>query len=288
MLPLLAELSRSRGERRSLAELARGSGRSTSHFQRAFSRLVHESPKQFTLRLQLEVAAVMLLTADASVLDVALEAGFDSHEGFTRAFKGHFGVSPKMFRRQRNDLADAVRQAHLIEHVGPCLRLFRTTSSHTTEISMSYDITRQSIEATTLLFKSARCPHEGIAEALGRILPAIFQHATEKGIQMVGPPVTIYDEWGPGMVALRGGIPVAPGTTGEGDIEHAALPATDADVTIHTGAYDGLGDAHAALDQYLHAHGLKKNGSAREIYLTDPGEVPNPDDWKTRVIWPVK
>ena len=57
-------------------------------------------------------------------------------------------------------------------------------------------------------------------------------------------------------------------------------------MTVHTGSYDGLGDAHAALEQFLGAEGAQASGPAREIYLTDPGEVPNPDDWKTQVIRP--
>jgi len=51
------------------------------------------------------------------------------------------------------------------------------------------------------------------------------------------------------------------------------LPATDAAVTLHTGSYDGLGDAHAAVEQFLDAKGLKADAPLREVYLTDPVEV---------------
>ena len=292
MLPILARLSASRAERRSLAELAAEAGRSPSSFQRAFSRLVGESPKQFTRRLQLECAAVLLLTTDDSVLDVAIAAGFESHEGFTRAFSKHFGRPPKDFRAHgaAQGLADDLRHAALLTHVGPCLHLFRaSTSSPSPEHpAMHYDITQQSIEETTLLYKSARCEHAKVAQTLGAILPAVFGHATAEGIAMVGPPVTLYVEWGPGMVTIHAGMPVAPGATGKGDVEVAVLPAGDAAVAIHTGSYDGLGDAHAAIETYLHENGLQSGGPLREVYLTDPGEVPDPAEWKTQIIWPVK
>jgi AraC-like DNA-binding protein len=58
LLPTLAKLAARRGERRSLAELAREAGTSESTFQRAFSRIVGESPKQYTRRLQLERATL--------------------------------------------------------------------------------------------------------------------------------------------------------------------------------------------------------------------------------------
>lgn len=294
MLPILAQLSASRAERRSLAELAELAGRSPSYFQRAFSRVVGESPKQYTRRLQLECAAVLLSTTEDSVLDIALAAGFGSHEGFTRAFTAQFGLPPRQFRKRAaaSGLAERLRHADLVTHVGPCLGLFRSSlrPAHppTRTTSMHYDITTQTLEPTTLLYKSARCEHSAIAPTLAQILPAIFQHATVQGIPMVGPPITLYVQWGPGMVTLHAGMPVAPGSQGSGDIEVAVLPGGPAAVTIHTGPYDGLGDAHAAVEQYLHQIGRKASGPLREVYLTDPGEVPNPEEWKTQIIWPLE
>lgn len=291
LLPILARLSASRAERRSLAQLAAEAGRSPSSFQRTFSRVVGESPKQFTRRLQLECAAVRLMTTEHSVLDVAIAAGFESHEGFTRAFSRHFGRPPKDFRAhaEAQGLAGDLRHAAQLTHVGPCLHLFRaSTSSPEHHPVMHYDITQQSIESLTLLYKAARCEHGKIAETLGAILPAVFGHATAEGIAMVGPPVVLYVQWGPGMVTLHAGMPVAPGSTGTGDIEVAVLPATDAAVTIHTGPYDSLGEAHAAMETYLHENDLSGAGPVREVYLTDPGEVPDPAEWKTQIVWPVK
>jgi len=86
LLPTLAMLAARRDERHSLAELARDAGTSASTFQRAFTRIVGESPKQYTRRLQLESAALALVSTTRSVLDVAFDVGFESHEGFTRVF----------------------------------------------------------------------------------------------------------------------------------------------------------------------------------------------------------
>jgi AraC family transcriptional regulator len=303
MLPVLDALSRARDRRPSLAELAELVERSPSYFQRAFSRVVGESPKRFTKRLQLEYAAVLLWTTEDSILDVALTVGFASHEGFTRAFSASYGRAPKDFRRHgaATGLSQRLRHAHLLTHVGPCLRLFRAplvgpvsgsrrqglfpTRETTT---MHYDITTQSIDETTLLYKSARCEHRDVAETLAELLPAVFQHMMAKGVPMEGPPTVLYMQWGPATLTLRAGIPVAKGTEASGDVEVAVLPAGPAAVTIHRGSYDGLGDAHAALERFLHERGAEPRGPLREVYLTDPGEVPNPDDWRTQLIWPVR
>ena len=43
----------------------------------------------------------------------------------------------------------------------------------------------------------------------------------------------------------------------------------------------------AKLSRSTRSVNLNKAGPAREIYLTDPGEVPDPKDWKTQLVWPI-
>ena len=289
LLPTLAELSAHRDVRHSLADLARDAGTSASTFQRAFSRIVGESPKQYTRRLQLESAALALISTERSVIGVALDTGFDSHEGFTRAFASHFGMPPKDFRSSHAHLAADAGTAALLHQIGPCIGLFRASLDTAQEHIMNYDITRQQIAETVFLYKRGRCSHADIAKTLGGLLGPAFQFAMANGLELRSPPTTLYVEWGPGMVTMHGGLAIAavPTTSLPEGILVETLPATEAAVTIHTGAYDGLGDAHAALDQFLDEHQLTKAGAPREIYLTDPGEVPDPANWKTQVIWPV-
>jgi AraC family transcriptional regulator len=74
---------------------------------------VGETVKQYTQRLRLEQAAYHLKIQDASILDIALNAGFNNHETFSRAFKRWFGVSPRQYRqsfgRSWQDRGAAVR-----------------------------------------------------------------------------------------------------------------------------------------------------------------------------------
>jgi AraC family transcriptional regulator len=83
----------------SLEQVAGQADLSPFHFHRLFHGLVGETLKQYTQRLRLEQAAYHLKIQDASILDVALNAGFNNHETFSRAFKRWFGVPPKQFRQ---------------------------------------------------------------------------------------------------------------------------------------------------------------------------------------------
>jgi AraC family transcriptional regulator len=77
---------------------ARAAGMSAYHFNRQFTALTGISPGKYIRRRRLGRAARALRERRATVMDIALEAGFDSHEAFTRAFRHMFGVSPRTFR----------------------------------------------------------------------------------------------------------------------------------------------------------------------------------------------
>jgi effector-binding domain-containing protein len=58
-------------------------------------------------------------------------------------------------------------------------------------------------------------------------------------------------------------------------------------VTTHLGPYDQLRAAYRALGLWLVEQGFKMAGPPWEFYWTDPGAEPDPNRWRTEIIWPV-
>ena len=81
-----------------LDRLAGIAGYSPYHIHRIFRGQVGESTDDYVRRLRMEQAAHSLRFRQKSVLDVALESGYSSHEAFTRAFQRTFGVSPSDYQ----------------------------------------------------------------------------------------------------------------------------------------------------------------------------------------------
>jgi AraC family transcriptional regulator len=81
-----------------LEELAALACFSPCHFHRIFTGMVGESVKEHVRRLRLERAASRLKLTGAPVTEIAFDAGYESHEAFTRSFHSVFGVSPSRFR----------------------------------------------------------------------------------------------------------------------------------------------------------------------------------------------
>ena len=77
----------------SLADVATASGISQWHFQRIFKALTNETLKTYIRSRRLAISLDKLLTTNTRIIDIAISAGFDSQESFTRAFKKVFDMS---------------------------------------------------------------------------------------------------------------------------------------------------------------------------------------------------
>jgi AraC-like DNA-binding protein len=80
----------------SAADLADRAYLSRFHFNRLVSAAMGEPPGALRRRLLMERAAYLLATTRTSVLDLAVEAGYSSHEAFTR----YYGWPPSDVRRR--------------------------------------------------------------------------------------------------------------------------------------------------------------------------------------------
>ncbi len=99
LVRLLAYLRAHLDEPLEIGALASLAGVSPRQLDRVFARLFGESPRGCLRRLRLERAARQLRTTRRRVLAIALDAGFDSHEAFTRSFARRFGHNPAAYRR---------------------------------------------------------------------------------------------------------------------------------------------------------------------------------------------
>jgi AraC-like DNA-binding protein len=68
------------------------------HLDRIVASVAGESPSRLRRRLLLERSAYRLVTTHDTILDIAVEAGYGSHEAFTRAFGRAYGVGPSAWR----------------------------------------------------------------------------------------------------------------------------------------------------------------------------------------------
>jgi AraC family transcriptional regulator len=78
-----------------LEDIAKIAGVSRHHMVRAFGAATGRSVMRYVRGRRLSEAARLLANGVPDILTIALEAGYGSHEAFTRAFRDQFGLTPR-------------------------------------------------------------------------------------------------------------------------------------------------------------------------------------------------
>jgi AraC family transcriptional regulator len=277
----------------SLGRVAKRAGWSPFHLQRAFSRALGETPKQFAHRLRLERAAARLVSSRANISQIARWSGFGSHEVFTRAFRRYFGSTPAHYRLRAlagSSAEERARHAAFVEAAGPCIRLhhFPLHQQKRNRAMPVLSISRKEQPAQPILFIRRRVAASEIRDTLAECFGKLFTHGGAAGLPMAGWPLARYVSTGPGLWTIEPAMPLAAPATSVGEMEAGFLHEGPVAVGIHGGPYEGLQDTHAAIHRWIETNGYRAAGAPWEWYVTDPGEHPDPADWRTEVYWPLE
>jgi AraC family transcriptional regulator len=282
----------------SLASAAQRAHCSRFQFHRRFQRLAGETLKHYTLRLRLERAAASLIAGDETVLDVALANGFSSHEVFTRAFRRHFGSLPTQYRAgalAHASKTERSKHLELTQAIGSCTPFFHYPIRHSSRARQQngkstmpiISISRKDISPQHILFIRRRIAPGERQATLGECFGKLFSYGAKAGLPIAGWPICRYVNMGPGLLTIEPAMPLSAPASGEGEMQSGLLPGGTVALGIHGGPYEGLGESHAAIERWIEANGFRVDGAPWEQYVTDPGEVPNPADWRTEVYWPL-
>jgi len=88
-----------------IEDLAKVAGYSPFHFCRIFKLSVGESVMEYIIRLRLEKGALKLFQTNLTI-DVALDIGYQTPNGFNKAFKKVFGLTPTEYKKQKTDFLE--------------------------------------------------------------------------------------------------------------------------------------------------------------------------------------
>lgn len=81
-------------EKITLCDLSCTAGYSPFYCARIFKELTGLTPAAYIRRLRLSSSALRLRDEQCKVIDIAYDAGYDSVDGYQRAFRNEFGCNP--------------------------------------------------------------------------------------------------------------------------------------------------------------------------------------------------
>lgn len=260
-----------------LAALARVAALSPFHFHRVFRGMVGETPLELHRRLRMERAALRLLEGERGVTAVAFEAGYDTHEAFTRAFRALYGVPPSAFRKAG---AGAPPRPELAARSGVHYRPGATATAFNPPPigEPRMHVTIQDRPALRLATVRHVGPYNRIAEAFARL------GATAGAAGFVPGPdpamIAVYhddpESTPPDELRSDAALTIAEGAPLPEGLAELRLPAGRYAVTTHLGPYATLGDTWVRLmGEWLPASGRRLGeGLSYEVYVNDPRNTP--------------
>lgn len=263
----LEHIQRHLDEDLTLEELAGIAAFSRFHFHRIFRGLVGEPLHEHVRRLRLERAAQSLKRGDDAITDLALAAGFETHEAFTRAFGEMFGVSPSAYRASNEPL-----HRHQPASYGDPL-----------------PVEVKDLPSLRVVYLR----HIGVYSQVGATWGRLMSWAGMRGL--LGPQMRmlgiVYDDpdiTPSAKIRYDAAVVIDRPVTPEGDFGVTELPGGKYALFTHQGPYETLSQSYARFfGGWLPASGYEvRDAEAFEEYLNSPMNAP-PENLLTRIHIPI-
>lgn len=127
-----------------------------------------------------------------------------------------------------------------------------------------------------------------ISKNLAIIFPEVMGFLQDKGLFPDGPPFTRWHSMDARGFDLEAGFTVPQAVAGGGRIKSGKLPGGKVAQTIHIGQYEDLPKTYRRIGEWVESQKYERAGPPWDFYLTNPADVPDPKNWRTRVVWPVR
>ncbi|NDV25473.1 GyrI-like domain-containing protein [Desulfovibrio sp. JC010] len=255
---------------------------SVAHFHRIFKGMIGESLKEHVRRLRLERAAYRLCYSDDSVMDIALDSGFESPETFSRAFKKRFLVPPSDFRNSSRAILGPGNDGKIHYRPDPSIEGFELDDS-----PAKCKVEIRTREETQVVFIRHVGPYFGVEKAWEKLCGwgygnGLMTNETEfLGLSYDDPDITPeekirYDA----CFTIQNEVETPP------EMGLQIIPGGRFAVTTHYGSYEGL---HTAYREFYgkwlpsSGHQVKNTVPSFEKYIKVPPDVP-PEEAVTE-IW---
>ncbi|SFC68811.1 AraC family transcriptional regulator [Pseudoalteromonas denitrificans] len=269
-----------------LSELAEQACFSTYHFHRIFSGMLGESVKELVRRLRLERAAIQLQTGALSILQIALQAGYESDMAFSRVFKARTGLLPSKFRKSTHTKYPCLAKASIRYVTNEYITSFEPFIDK--ELNMNVMI--KQVDDIYVAFVSHTGPYQECGKAWDVLCSTLAPEGLLGGnAKMIGVSFDDPDVIAAEKLRYDACISVTRSFKPIEEVGTKTICAGKYAVITHIGPYGKLSQTYRQFfGQWLSQSDYEPaNKPCFEIYLNDP-ESTDPEDLVTDIYIPLK
>ena len=238
------------------------------HFHRVFKSITGESLGDYIRRVQLSCATIKFLS-NQKITQIALESGYETNASFSKAFKKHYGMTPREFSHNaKKTKGDKMLKAKFVELESVEVLYVRRTGDYMRscgeawEVLMSFAYKKKIKEKKNLMGKEAM----------------MF------GIGHDDPSITAADELRCDACISWDDKSVKP----QGEILHKTIEGGKYAMFLHKGSYDGLKRTYEEVSDWI----VQSDEALRELpifekYLNRDPRRTKPENLRTEIYVPI-
>lgn len=149
------------------------------------------------------------------------------------------------------------------------------------------DITLVALEAQDAAVLRGTASLDDLPAFLERAFTATFLALEGQGLAPAGPPLARYPQRPQELIVVEAGFPTTEAIVPADEVVPIVLAGGPAVTTVHHGSSTDLGRTYVALQAWAETRGIVLGDEMWESYLSGPDDHPDPDEWRTRVTWPL-
>lgn len=246
----------------SLEELSFVAGFSKYHFHRIFKSITGENLSDYIRRVRLSSTTLKLKT-NQKITQIAMHSGYETNASFSRAFKKHFGMTPKEFSKNAKiKKGNAILKPEFIELEDIKVQYIRATGEYEQSVNESWN---KMIEFAT--------KHNLFGKIKARY-----------GIAHDNPKVIESEKIRYDACIKMDDIDITP----DGDVTSKIITGGTYARFVHVGSYEGLNQTHEAVSNWIIDSGIElRNMPVFHNYLDlDPRDM-EPKSLRTEIYVPI-
>ncbi len=251
-----------------LEELARVAGFSKYHFHRIFKAIAGENVSDYIRRVRLVNATAKLRIVDR-ITDVVLESGYETNAAFSKAFKKHFGTTPRAF-------AQEIKKRKGSTMVTP--KIVTLTPTEVLYVRKEGAYAKSAAKAWQVLMGFA------YEQKMKHGKNLMGEEAMTFGIAHDNPTITDEDKIRFDACISRDDPTVQP----HGEIQTKTIEGGAYAVFLHEGAYENLGTTYDAIGDWIVESGMGVRDVPKfEKYLNCDPKRTLPENLRTEIYLPI-